>query len=123
MTNTAQLFLYLKFKGQRTNFVISPDPVKVESSDDTELYLLEVNTKEIFKFSLSIDNIDTGSAVIIDKILLNGNQLNHLDSFGIYKTSTGIKRTYGYMDVPGTYQFKIRYNALIQNYMTFLINP
>ena len=35
--------------------------------------------------------------------------------------ATGVKRTYGYMDEPGTYQFKIRYNALTHNYLNFLI--
>lgn len=61
--------------------------------------------------------------MIIDKIILNDILLNYVDSFGVYKIKQGIKKTNGYIDEPGTYNFKIRYNALIQNYLTFLINP
>ena len=69
----------------------------------------------------SVKNIENGSAVIIDKIILGDIHLVHLDFFGIYRTNAGTKKTYGYMDEEGIYKFKIRYNALSLNYLSNIL--
>lgn len=124
MNTKINLFLYIKFKNltQETKFNVSPVPVDTIHTPDGFTYQFEIDTLSIFNLSVSISEISPGSAVIIDKIILNDTVLNHLDSFGVYKTNNGTRRTYGYMDEKGTYQFKIRYNVLSHNYLNFLLN-
>ena len=118
MTTNIPLFLYLKFKGDIPKFIVDPAPVSV----DQDIYKFDVNPDIVFNLVITVDNITTDSALIVDKIILGGEQLTHLDSFSIYRTKNGIKKTHGYIDEPGTYRVKIRYNALSQNYLNFLLN-
>lgn len=117
MKNDLKLSLLLKFKNTVPVYNIVPTPRFISESE----YEFTLNPVEEFKFSVTVENIDLGSALIIDKILLNNNELHHLDSFGVYKTLSGKKKTYGYMDEPGSYTFKIRYNPLSHNYITYLL--
>ena len=67
-----------------------------------------------------IDRVDHQSAVIVELIELAGEPLRDLDHFGVYRLKRGgIKRSYGYLDEPGAYQFKIRYNAVVHNFVLF----
>ena len=114
-----KLSLSLKFKGQVPEFVLSPSPDFIV---DESLYEFTVDPTKIFKFSINVNHIVPGSALIIDKIDFNGTVLNYIDSFGIYKTCKGIKKTYGYMDEEGTYTFKLRSNPISHNYLYFLLD-
>jgi len=113
-----KLFLSLRFNTNAPSVSLIPLPDKILDNH----YEYDIDSSQLFKFSLSITNlVEPNSAVIIDKISINDIQLNHLDSFGLYRTSNGIKKTYGYMDEIGTYTFKIRYNPLVHNYLNYLI--
>ena len=118
MTEKIKLSLYLKFKEDIPQFELSPGYTKI----DDNTYSYEVNPTQVFDLSVTVNQLKNGSALIIDKIIMQGTELNHLDSFGVYRTKQGIKKTYGYMDELGTYRFKIRYNALSHNYINFLLN-
>lgn len=118
MTQKVKLFLSLKFKNTVPKFNITPAPVQLS---DTE-YEFTLNAKEIFKFSVTVEDIEIQSALIIDKIKANDVDFYHLDSFGVYKTSKGVKKTYGYMDEIGSYNFKIRFNPISHHYLFFLLN-
>lgn len=124
MKTKIKLSLYIKFKNlsHKINFNVSPTPSDVIHNSDERVYNFDVDPFDIFNLSVNILEIPLGSAVIIDKIFLNDSLLNYLDSFGVYKTKSGTKKTYGYMDQIGSYHFKIRYNNLSQNYLTFLLN-
>jgi hypothetical protein len=117
MTTNIPLFLYLKFKGDIPKFVINPAPISVEQ----DTYKFNINPDSVVNLTITVDNITVNSALIIDKIILGGELLTHLDTFSTYRTKNGVKKTHGYMDEPGTYRFKIRYNALSQNYLNFLL--
>ena len=56
-----------------------------------------MKSDEVVTLIVSVTDLIPGSAVIIEKILLNNVQLGHLDSFGVYRTKHGTKKTYGYM--------------------------
>ena len=118
MKNNLKLFLSLKFKGEPPKFNISPSPVQLS---DTK-YLLEFDPNQIFKFSVNVIDGVVGSALIIDQITIGQTTLNNIDSFGVYNTTNGARKTNGYMDTIGSYTFKIRYNPLSHNYLHFLLD-
>jgi hypothetical protein len=118
-----KLSLYLKFKIVDTNpiFKISPTPNLEIPGENSTIFFFDVDPNKIFNLSIELNEISTGSAVIVEKIMLNDIHLDRLDQFGVYQTALGAKKTYGYMYEKGTYQFKIRYNALSHNYLNFLL--
>jgi len=118
------LFLYLKFNNRdNIKYTITPSPDKIFMSDDgLEVISFGMNPDDIFLVNVTVNEIKLQSSLIIEKIVLNDIQLNHLDSFGRYLTSHGVRKTYGFMDEAGSYKFKIRYNAISQNYLNFLLN-
>ena len=124
MKTKINLSLYIKFKNpkQEIKFSVFPPPMDAVHESEGIVYHFDLDPLSIFNLSVTVTTLPIGSAVIIYKITLNDTILNYLDSFGVYKTDNGTKRTYGYMDEKGTYQFKIRYNVLSQNYLMFLLN-
>lgn len=111
--------LSLFIKSDVTDFAIDPLPSATAGQSE---YRFDIDSDQIFTLTVSVHKLNPGNAVIIEKILVNGIELNHMDSFGLYTTQTGIKKSNGYMDEVGSYKFKIRYNALIHNYLNFLVS-
>jgi len=91
--------------------------------DDGMVCAWTMDLKNIKKISVDLLVADNHDAVIIEKIVLDEIELKNLDQYGVYKLkSGGTKKTYGYMDEPGTYTFKVRYNAHSHHYLTYLIS-
>ena len=74
-------------------------------------------------FSIDLDSIMPGQALVISGIKLNAVDLtNGIDKFGVYTTKNSKRKsTYGYMDEPGSYRFKLRSNAMYMYYSNYLI--
>jgi hypothetical protein len=62
--------------------------------------------------------------VVIKKIIVDDVQIHWLDKFGVYYDLNNhrIMGRYGYMNIAGTYTFKIRYSAKSFQYMLHLID-
>lgn len=116
-----RLFLYFRIKGNPT-FKVSPEAEMIKR-DDGLVCAWNMDPKSIKKISVDLITADNHDAVIIEKILLDEIELKNLDQFGNYRLAAGgSKKTYGYMDEPGSYTFKIRYNAQSHHYLTYLIS-
>jgi hypothetical protein len=74
-------------------------------------------------FQVKLDTILSGQALVITKIQVNNIDITTgMDRFGTYITDNNKKKkTYGYMDEPGTYKFKIRHNVMYTQYMSYLL--
>ena len=124
MTKNQKLSLYIKSSNLNHvgyKFSKAPD----ESYSDSKEHLVaiyNIPNNRVFNLSVDVTELVEGAHLLIEKITLDGEQLNHIDSFGIYKTSHGVKRTNGYMDKVGAYHFKIRFNFFSQNYLNFLLS-
>jgi len=111
--------------------------IEIENINDMAFYT--VNPYENFKIKnniytfycnhdpLKITTINiqlTGGEIIIRQIKVNGTSLKYLDYFGVYRDVFGnrIKNKSGYMNIIGTYTFKIRYSAKSFQYMLHLID-
>lgn len=124
MLKNQKLSLYIKSADlSKITYQLSVDPDELYS-DGTEhvVAIYNIPNNKLFNFSIAVKELDTGDHLLIEKITLDGEQLNYIDSFGTYKTAKGIKRTNGYMDEIGEYRFKIKFNFLSQNYLNFLLN-
>ena len=99
------------------------DPEPVFKTQDGNKLILEYakSSNDLMDFAIHA-RPKHGEAVIIKTIKLNGSKLTHLDSFGTYCTDSGVKYSYGYMDEPGQYKFRIRYNALTHELLNHLIS-
>ena len=120
MKKNIKLSLYLKFIGIIPKVEVNGLTL-LNIVDNTCVYSDNIDSSKIYNLLVSVKNIENGSAVIIDKIILGDIHLVHLDFFGIYRTNAGTKKTYGYMDEEGIYKFKIRYNALSLNYLSNIL--
>lgn len=74
-------------------------------------------------FSIDLDDLPPGQAIVISSIKLNAVDLTTgIDKFGAYTTKNNKRKlTYGYMDEPGAYSFKLRSNAMYMYYFNYLI--
>lgn len=116
-----KLSLYFKTKGNPT-FKISPKTKIVNEGNDL-VCIWDMDPKSIKKISVDLISANENESLTINKIVLGDVDLLHLDQFGVYKLNSGrTKKTYGYMDEPGTYTFKVRYNAKSHHYITSLIS-
>ena len=124
MNRKLKLSLSLKFNDPNRvpNFVLNPSPLLVTNTETGQIAIFEVDYSLPLVLSVTVTQVEQNAALIIESIVLGNTPLSHIDTIGQYKTSLGIKKTYGYMDEPGTYKFKIRYNAISQNYISFLLN-
>lgn len=57
----------------------------------------------------------------IQRIELGGLELHNWDLFGTYRHSGRVHRTYGYMDTPGVYQFRIRFSASLHDHVIYFM--
>ena len=119
-----KLSLYARSKGNAANIEwrvlgnpdswhgLAPDLVRFDWVHDV---------RTVTQIGLQVlSRTDHDSAVIIERIEIDGEPLSDLDHFGIYQLrSGGIKRTYGYMDEPGQYRFKIRFDAVVHNFVLY----
>ena len=119
-----KLSIYIKFIHKTDNFKWSVCPkgaITTVNSDQVEI-TSEIDSNE-FTFSVSVDQCEQGQALVIEKISVNDLELTTaLDRIGTYITSSNKRKTtYGYMDEPGTYQFKIKNNAMYTHFMSYLL--
>ena len=109
--------------------------IKIENIDDMAFYTVNPYNKfkikdNLYTFYCSHDilgittiNIElTSGKIIIKEIKVDGINLKQLDSFGVYRDAFGnrIKNKSGFMDIAGTYTFKVRYSAKSFQYMLHL---
>ena len=118
-------FLTLKIKFQPNNDVVyhfEPKTVKTYTEDNCECVEYHIDPTKIFRFSLHAD-ANHKQKLIIKEISINRYAMTQFDVYGKYWTANGIRQTHGYMDEPGKYVFKIRYNALSHEFLTYLLTP
>ena len=116
-------FLTLKIKFQPNNnvdFTFKPEVNKTYNEDDCVVVEYLIDPSKIFHFSVYADASHT-QTLLIKSISVNSYNLTRFDKYGKYWTDSGIKKTHGYMDEPGEYRFKIRYNALSHEFLTYLL--
>jgi hypothetical protein len=68
---------------------------------------------------------DNQSHIVIGNLEANGVKITAIDQFGLYVrdgTNCYQAGTYGYMDRPGTYTFKIRFAPQLHNFVIYLLN-
>lgn len=105
------------------DFAVYPEHRLVDH-DKTKEYIFQIDLNktstikiEVFKLTESL------SKLVVEQIRVNNVSLNHLNSFSVFKTSTGeIKKTYGYIDSTGVYQIKIHSNIISQNFIGYLLD-
>lgn len=90
---------------------------------DGENIILEREVSGDINFSIDLKHVQPGQALVITNIKLNAVDLtNGIDKFGVYQTANNKrKQTYGYMDEPGSYKFKLRSNAMFMYYFNYLV--
>lgn len=125
MNQKQKLLVYIKFirKTNNFNFNINPTMEIVNKDGDCDVYQF-LSDKSAFDFQITVTDIIPGEALIIEKITINDIDLTtEKDKFGSYVTKLGNKKaTYGYMDEPGTYTFKIKQNVIFTKYLSYLID-
>lgn len=117
--------LNLKVKFQPSNDVeykFTPKVNKTYTEDDCECVEYHIDPRKIFNFGVYA-NANSKQKLIIKSISINQVNLTQFDVYGKYWTANGIRQTHGYMDEPGEYKFKIRYNALSHEFLTYLLTP
>jgi hypothetical protein len=115
--------LFLKLNS-KINYTICPEPVNVEETDTGKSYnfLFDVTKINIIKIKID-DNFENNSAIIVDKITLNGYPIGNLDAVSFLKTKDHkIIRTYGYINQSGEFTIKIRSNIVSLNYINYLLS-
>jgi hypothetical protein len=90
-----------------------------ELIDGYKVYTIDHDPKSITNIRV---NLISGK-IIIKKIVCNDIHLVLLDKFGVYKThdSVVLHNRYGYMDIAGTYTFKIRYSVKVFHHMLYML--
>ena len=64
-----------------------------------------------------------GGHIKLNSFEFAGQQIHHWDQFGVYRTNSGqVKKTYGWMDEPGTYRFKMRYSQNLHCFLMYLLD-
>ena len=75
----------------------------------------------ITEVELQVCSLPEGD-VQIERATYGGLELHDLDRFGVHRDLQGcLKKTYGHMDAPGTYKFKLRFGAMVHRYITYLL--
>ena len=119
-----KLSIYIKFIHKTDNFKwrVVPNTATQTEHNDYVTVEADIDANE-FTFSVSVDQCEQGQALVIEKISVNDLDLTTaLDRIGTYITSSNKRKTtYGYMDEPGTYQFKIKNNAMYTHFMSYLL--
>lgn len=119
MSINQTLKIELQFKGN-PDYHLTPTPDRTYQEHKQVVCEYQVITTEIFKFSVYA-NADADNQLQIKNISLNQRPLYQIDQFGRYHCATGVRKTHGYMDEPGEYVFKIRYNALSHEFLTYIL--
>jgi len=118
-----KLSIFLKTNNSQIPFDVSPKGTIQNISDIEFLYEIDININTVTTISINLNSkINDNDYLQINKIMLNNIELNHIDSFGIYKVNGKIKRTYGWMDEVGSYIIKVHSNAVSQNLLLFLLS-
>lgn len=120
-----KLLVYIKFIRKTNNFDFNINPTMEMVNKDGECNVYQfLSAKPAFDFQVTVTDITPGEALIIEKITINDIDVTtEKDKFGSYITESGNKKaTYGYMDEPGTYKFKIKQNVIFTKYLSYLID-
>lgn len=94
------------------------------ADDDCKTWILQHDTRSITTIEINLSAIrQPGGHIRIDKFVLSGQPVHHWDRFGVYRTIDGkTKKTYGWMDEPGVYRFKIRYSQNLHCFVMYLLD-
>lgn len=80
-----------------------------------------VDGAKLTQVELQVCSLPEGD-VQIEKVTYAGLELYDLDRFGVHRDFQGnLKKTYGHMNTPGTYKFKLRFGAMVHRYITYLL--
>lgn len=124
MIQKQKLLIYIKFIHRTDKFKYRIEPAEsIQTYSDEQLIVEAKFNTTNFSFKVTVDECDPGQALVIEKIAINDLELTTaIDRFGSYITNKGKKKlTYGYMDEPGTYTFKIKNNVMFTHFMTYLL--
>ena len=119
-----KLLLYIKFinNSDQISYSITPSMIHTNTVSAVHIYEYMFDSGDM-TFQVKLDTILSGQALVITKIQVNDIDITTgMDRFGTYITDNNKKKkTYGYMDEPGTYKFKIRHNVMYTQYMSYLL--
>lgn len=92
--------------------------------NSTNTFDIEHNVDRISRIQVELLEVgESGGHVKIENITFDNEVIHHWDNFGVYRTKQGeIKKTYGWMDQPGTYTFKIRHSQSLHCYMMYMLD-
>lgn len=68
--------------------------------------------------------IDSGSYLLIKKLIVGEIELNNMQQWSAYVLADGsvVPLTNGWIDRAGEYRLKLRYNPIAQNYISYLLS-
>ena len=105
--------------------IVSDYPVFKKLGTELDVYEIDIELTKTNKITVKLLN-KTGSTghLEIKKIELGGIELRNLWATSLYIQKDNkqlIPYTSGYIGIPGDYVIKVRQNALVHNYMTWLL--
>lgn len=125
MQNKKNCKIQLFFEKNEINGVIDFEmitPGNMYGNDNTYIFEtdLEVGTNTYLQIKIK-SRQGYQSHIRITKIICNGVELKNWNCCCSYILADGkaVPPTYGYIDRPGTYTFKIRQNAIVHNYISY----
>jgi hypothetical protein len=106
--------------------VLSDFPIFKKTLTDVTVHETEIDLAKTNKITVRLSNkIGSTGHLVIEKINLGGTDLRNLWATSLYLKQPDnqlIPYTSEYMGIPGDYVIKIRQNALVQNYVTWLLS-
>jgi hypothetical protein len=115
-------FIYASRNGT-ADLTFNQPPIAYKTSDSGFIVEFEVDVTRTNVLKIIINNLTDNSHIKIDKILLDGVELNFLNNFTWLVTQhKQIQRQYGWINQNGEFVIKLRQNPISQNYLNYILS-
>lgn len=125
MNNIKKLSLYIRVHDPNggLEYRVSPSAGLVIQHHDVYEHQILHDTKSRTRLRVQMTKCkNSGSYLVIERLVLDGVELNNMRSWSRYVTDQGrILDTHGHMDQSGTYYLTIRHDALSHNYLAYFL--